>query len=126
MKAKNFKKDEWITTADGKIAQITKGLDEYGCVTYDNGYCSTVVHGDTEVYPFTIHTKVIAEEIAYYTTEFNRKGILYPKTGRKLEEFGHRLMNIPESAPNEEYKKVYSEIKSYMQELEKHISYFKD
>ena len=121
-----FKKGEWIVAADGKIAQITQGVDEYGCVSYSDGYSVTTSHGDTEVYPFTLHTKVLAESISDYYTKFVKKSILYPKTGRKLEEFGYRLLELPETARHEKYKEIYNEMDAYMQELEEHIKYFRD
>ena len=126
MKLKEFKKGQWIATADGKIAQIVKDVDEYDFVVFSNGYFESNYPGDTEVYPLTLHTKVIAETINEYMKDFNKKGILYPKTGRKLEEFGYRLMELPETTPIEEFKKIYEEIKGYMFELEQHMSYFKD
>lgn len=126
MKLKDFKKGSWIATAEGKIAQIQKELDEFNFVTFSTGYVECSYPGDTEVYPLTLHTKVISESIDRYMKEFNKKGILYPKTGRKLEEFGYRLMELPETAPGEDFQKIYSEIKDYMAELEEHMSYFKD
>lgn len=121
-----FKKGEWIVTADGKIAQITQGVDEYGCVSYSNGYSVTTSNGDTEVYPLTLHTKVLAESISDYYDKFNEKGILFPKTGRQLEEFGYRLLELPEEAEAKMFRKIYAEIDGYMETLESHIKYFRD
>lgn len=124
MKIKEFKQGDWITTADGKIAQIVS--KDYSSVTYSNGYVDTTTNGETQVFPLTLHTKVIAESIGKYMSEFNKKGILYPKTGRKLEEFGYRLMKLPEDSPKENFQSIYEEIKLYMSNLEEHMSYFKD
>ena len=124
MKIKECNQGDWITTADGKIAQIV--CKDESTVTYSNGYVDTTTNGETKVFPLTLNTKVITETINRYMSEFNKKGILYPKTGRKLEEFGYRLMELPEDSPKEKFQSIYEEIKIYMGNLEVHMSYFKD
>lgn len=122
----SFKKGEWIVTTDGKIAQILEEKNEYGSVKFSNGYVDCSYNGGTEAYPLTLHTKVIAEGIDDYFTKFVKKGLLFPKTGRKLEEFGYRLLELPETASHEKYREIYNEMDVYMQELEEHMKYFKD
>lgn len=122
----SFKKGEWIVTTDGKIAQILEEKNEYGSVKFSNGYVDCSYNGGTEAYPLTLHTKVIAEGIDDYFTKFVKKGLLFPKTGRKLEEFGYRLLELSETASHEKYREIYNEMDVYMQELEEHMKYFKD
>jgi len=122
----SFKKGEWIVTTDGKIAQILEEKNEYGNVKFSNGYVECSYNGGTEAYPLTLHTKVIAEGIDDYFTKFVKKGLLFPKTGRKLEEFGYRLLELPETESHEKYRAIYNEMDAYMQELEEHMKYFKD
>lgn len=125
MTLNELKLNDWFFDDSGKLCQVTD-VDEEGYYKFTDGYFETASYGKTcEVYPLTIHNKVIAEEIRNYYDKFHDANILTPKTSGCLREYYIELMSIGPEGKGEDYRSIYKRIDEYMADLKYHMSYFK-
>lgn len=125
MKLNELKLNDWFFDDSGKLCQVTN-VDEEGYYNFTDGYFETASYGkNCDVYPLTVHNKVIAEEIRSYYDKFHQANILTPKTSEHLKECYRELMNIGPEGKREDYQSIYNRIDEYMTDLKYHMSYFK-
>lgn len=121
----DFKKGEWFYTVSGELQQLVE-KDEDGWCEYTNGLIrSSSSAKNTVAYELTIHNKVIADNVQWYFREFSKNNLLTPKTSHRLEEYCMRLMDVDETADQQEYTKIWSEMDMYTHDLKEHMSHFR-
>ena len=115
---------DWVYYECGKLFQVcTSDLDpdEFyltdGCCAY---YPS---NENTIVYPLTSHAQTIAESVYYFYDDMHRKNLINgSRWVNWLSDKFDTLMSIDDDN-DDEYQKIYNEIREQIKELEYHKSF---
>lgn len=118
---KNCNVGDWIYFGPGELYQVIKGdFNRFNDFALSNGYIRCWTNNSTtKVYPLTLRTKVIAENIHYYYKEMHRKDLIHGSEWVDwLENKFHELMLLEDDAPKEAFGEIYTSIEEQIEKLE--------
>jgi hypothetical protein len=94
-KLSECKDGDWVFDSDGRLAYVTSHEGKYGRY-YDlhTPHIETSCSGETIVYPVSLATLMIAEDMQAHRRKYYDNNIMCPDFSRELEEEFHNLMLV--------------------------------
>ena len=113
---------EWVYNSDAKLSYVGSEPDEYGYVTIHHYCIEQHSPGDVYVYPLTLATKAIMEDMEKHRDKYHKAGIMNSNVSHYLEGKLHELMLIDNSDENcrEQYEAIWNQLDNNFEKMLAH------
>jgi hypothetical protein len=118
---KDLKGGEWVYDKDAKLCYVTVEQDSYTgkrSVRLHSYGIESLLQDDSFVYPLTLTTKRLADEMTKRRDIYHNANIMNPYFSEELEEEFHKLMLIDDDNDNsgEAYQSIWYSIDHLIEE----------
>ena len=109
---RNVRPGEWVYNSDANLCYVGTEPDEFGYVTLHHYCIEQHSPGDVYVYPLTLATKAIMEDMEKHRDKYHKSNMMNPNVSRYLEGKLHKLMLIDNSdeSAREQYEAIWKQL----------------